>query len=135
MDVSAFFDLFLGYLIGAAPALVFWIAVVIICIVMLKRGGGRAERFLVAGASLEIIGNLLRIPTGAITFWLFHGGYSTTYISTVSLVSGIFVNVISMAGIICLVYAFWVKFKARTLDSIGSLTIPELGRGAHDTIQ
>ncbi|MFC2006293.1 hypothetical protein ACFLVG_05025 [Chloroflexota bacterium] len=124
MEISDFFSLWLGYLIGAAPALVFWIAVIIFIIVMLRRGGGRAERFLLAGASLEITGTLLRIPAGAISPWLFHGGYSTTYISSVTTGCGIFVNVIGMAGIICLIYAFWVKFKTRTSESEGSLSIP-----------
>jgi len=109
MDIS----MFLGGLVGAAPALVFWIAVIAVGIIMLRRSGGRAERFLVAGASLNIVSSLLRIPVTAITLWLFHEGYSTTYINSVASGCGIFLNVISMAGIICLIYAFWVKFKAR----------------------
>ncbi len=112
MEISDFFGLWLGYLISAAPALVFWIAVIVFIIVMLRRGGGKAERFLVAGAGIEITGNLLRIPTGAIVPWLLHKGYSITYISSITTGCGIFLNVISMAGIICLIYAFWVKFKA-----------------------
>jgi len=124
MEISVFFSMCLGYLIGAAPALVFWIAVIIFFIVMLRRGGGRAERFLIAGAGINIIGNLIRIPMGAIAPWLFHEGYSITYISSVTLGSGIFLNVISMAGIICLIYAFWVKFKARTSESKSFLAIP-----------
>ena len=129
MEISDFFSLWLGYLIGGAPTLVFWIVVIIFIIVMLRRGGSRAEHFLLAGASLEITGTLLRIPTGAITPWLFHQGYSTTYISSVTTGCGIFLNVISMAGIICFIYAFWVKFNAGTSESTGSLTIPELERG------
>ena len=124
MDVSVFFSMWLGYLIGAAPALVFWIAVIIFFIVMLRRGGGRAERFLVAGAGINIIGNLLHIPVGAIAPWLFHEGYSLTDIRSVTLGSGIFLNIISMAGIICLIYAFWIKFKTRTSESKCSLAIP-----------
>ena len=124
MEISVFFSMCLGYLIGAAPALVFWIAVIIFIIVMLRSGGGRAERFLVAGASLEITGTLLRIPTGAITPWLLQKGYSITYINSVTTGCDIFLNVISMAGIICFIYAFWVKFKTRTSESIGSLAIP-----------
>ena len=62
MDISDFYNVFLGWLIGAAPALAFWIAVIIFAIIMLRRGGGRAERFLMAGAIIKIIGNLLNIP-------------------------------------------------------------------------
>jgi len=120
MDISMFFNLCLGYLISAAPALVLWIVVIILATITLKRGGGRAERFLVAGASLEITGNLLLIPTGAIAPWLFHEGYSMTYISSVTSGWQIFLNVINMAGIVCLIYAFWVKFKARKAQLVGS---------------
>ncbi|MFC2005248.1 hypothetical protein ACFLUY_03380 [Chloroflexota bacterium] len=123
MDNSMFFSLFLGGLIGAAPALVFWIAIIVVTIIMLRRGGGRAERFLVAGVSLNIVRSLLRIPVTAVSLWLFHEGYDTTYISLVTSGCGIFLNVISMAGIICLVYAFWIKFSSRTLEDTGSLEL------------
>ncbi len=120
MEISDFFGLWLGYLIGAAPSLILWIAVIVFATIMLRRAGGRAERFLVAGAGIEIAGTLLRIPVGAIAPWLFHQGYSITYISTVTTGSGIFLNVISMAGIICFIYAFWVKFKARKAELVES---------------
>lgn len=116
METSIFFSSCLGYLIGAAPALVFWIVIIIFATIMLRRVGGRAERFLVAGVGIEMAGTLLRIPMGAIAPWIFHQGYSTTYISSVSTGYGIFLNVISMAGIICFIYAFWVKFKAKSYN-------------------
>ena len=130
IEISMFF----GGLIGAALALVFWIAVIIFTIVMLRRGGGRAERFLIAGASLKIVSSLLNIPTVAIVPWLVDRGYSVT--DAVSWLSGygIFCDVFGMAGIICLVYAFWVKFKARTFENIDTLKILELERGTHDAV-
>ncbi len=118
------FTEFLVMLAASAPALIFWIAVVVFAAIMLRRGGGRAERFLIAGASLKIIGNLLGIPTVFIVPWLVDKGYSPADAISVSSGCGIFLNVISMAGIICFIYAFWVKFKTRTSESIGSLAIP-----------
>jgi len=111
-----FDNVFLGPLIGVAPSLAFWIAVIVLAAVMLRRGGGRAERFLIAGASLKIISNLLNIPTVAIAPWFVTRGYSMD--NAVSLVEyyGIFLNVVGMAGIICLIYAFYVKFEARNLE-------------------
>ena len=107
---------FLMVLAGSAPALALWIAAVIFAAVMLRRGGGRAERFLIAGAGLKIVGNLLNIPTVAIVPWFVTRGYSMD--NAVSLVEyyGIFLNVVGMAGIICVVYAFYVKFEARNLE-------------------
>lgn len=96
-----------------APALVFWIAVIIFAVIMLRRGGGRAERFMVAGAGIKIVSNLLSVPAVFIVPWLVDGGYSND--SAVFIASGcsIFINVVGMAGIICLIYTFWVKFRER----------------------
>ena len=107
---------FLMVLAGSAPALVLWIAVVIFAAVMLRRDGGRAERFLIAGASLKIISNLLGPASFAILHWLIKEGYSIDYANSVVLGYGIFCKVVGMAGIICLIYAFWIKFKARSLE-------------------
>ena len=107
------FSIFLVSLMASAPALVLWIAVVVFAAVMLRRGGGRAERFLIAGASLKIISNLLILPSFAIRNWLMQEGYSMDYANSVVSGYGIFCKVVGMAGIICLVYAFWVKFRTK----------------------
>ena len=119
MDISKF----LMYLMGEGPALVLWIVVIILAAVMLRRGGGRAERFLVAGAGLKIISNLPIMPTLFITPWLYGEGYSSTYARSVIEVYGIFCKIVGMAGIVCLVYAFWVKFNTR--NSEGTFTLPQ----------
>ncbi|MFC1928349.1 hypothetical protein ACFLXK_01940 [Chloroflexota bacterium] len=99
-----------------APALAFWIVVIVFAAIRLRHDGGRAERFLAAGASLKVVGNLLSIPAVFIVPGLVDMGYSMT--DAISWVSGygIFCKVVGMAGIICLVYAFWVKFKARNFE-------------------
>ncbi len=103
-------------LAGIGPALILWIAVIIFAVIMLRRGGGRAERFLIAGAGIKIISNLLYIPMVFIIPWLIGGGYSKDSAVSIASSYGIFCKVVGMAGIICLVYAFWVKFKARHLS-------------------
>jgi len=112
---------YLMVLVASTPALALWIAVIIYGAVKLHRGGGRAERFLIAGGSIKLIGNLLIIPTVFLAPWLFHQDYSTDYVSTVHTGLTIFRNVISMAGIICLIYAFWVKFNKRNSEPMVSL--------------
>ena len=108
-------------LTGKAPALALWIAVIIFGIVMLRRGGGRAERFLIAGAGVKILGNLLSVPWVVISLWLHQEDYSITYINSITTVINIFFNIVSMAGIICLIYAFWVKFNKRNTEPMVSL--------------
>jgi len=114
------FSMFLAQFINIVPALLLWIAVIVLAAILLRRGGDRAERFLIAGASLKIISNLLGLAAFAILHVLINRGYSMTYANSVVFGYGIFCNVVGMAGIICLVYAFWVKFKVWNVEVEGS---------------
>jgi hypothetical protein len=113
----------LEYLIAAlasAPAMALWIAVIVYGAVKLNSGGGRAERFLIAGGSVKLIGNFLGLANIFFGAWLFHRGYD---ISSISNVVSIARNIVSMAGILCLIYAFWVKFKMKK----DAETVPDAG--------
>jgi hypothetical protein len=109
-------EMLVGSLVGNSPLLVFWIAVLIFGIVLLKRGGGRAERFLIAGAGVKLAAVILGIPLTNITFWLIREGYSVAYRDSVATGYSVFLDILGMAGVICLIYAFWVKFKATESD-------------------
>ena len=114
VSVMEIYSVSLGSLIGVAPSLAVWITVIVLAIFILRRGGGRAERFLIAGASLKLVSNLLTIPTAAIVPLLIEKGATITYATSLALSYDIVRDVVSMAGIICLVWAFWIKFKGRT---------------------
>ena len=102
----------IGGVVSSAPRLVGWIVAVVLAAIMLKRGGGRAECFLVIGASLMLLGSFLDIPTPAISMWLsVTRGMTNVEAASVLSVFSLVRGCISLAGIICLVYAFWVKFK------------------------
>ena len=75
---------------------------------MLKRGGGKAERFLFAGASLMLVRSIVSTLTDFIIMWL-----SDTVTSVGAVIAPVLWSqaLLSLAGTICLVYAFWVKFK------------------------
>ena len=114
----------IGGLISSAPSLVGWIVAVVLAMIMLRRGGGRAERFLLVGASLMLLASILAIPTSALGIWL-HTGRKMTNVQAAFWLSifGLVRGCIGLAGIICLVYAFWIRFKAR---STADLTPKEL---------
>jgi len=107
-----FNSVFIGGLVGVAPNLAGWVVVIILAAILLRRGGARAERFIVAGAGLKLLSNLLNVPAAAIVPWLVQGGATITDASSAAFIYEIVRGVVGMAGIICLVYAFWVKFKA-----------------------
>jgi len=52
-----FDSVFVGGLVGVAPNLAFWIAVIVLASIVLRRGGDRAGRFIIAGASLKLVSN------------------------------------------------------------------------------
>ena len=86
---------------------------IIFGIVMLRRGGGRAERYLIAGAGIKILSNLLSIPRAYISLWFFRKDYSINQFDTFSTGIDIFFIIANTAGILCLIYAFWLKFKKK----------------------
>jgi hypothetical protein len=108
------FSVMLSGLIMAAPYLVAWIVAIIVAVIMLRRGGHRAERFLLAGSCLMLTTSLLSVPIPAIVSWLVEGGASR--VEAASVISGfnLFRGFIGLAGILCLIYAFWIKFKVKS---------------------
>ncbi|MFC2022049.1 hypothetical protein ACFLTR_02390 [Chloroflexota bacterium] len=102
----------IGGIASSAPALAGWITAVVLAVLMLRRGGARAELFLLFGACLMLISSILAIPTSAFGIWL-QTGREMTNVQTVFWLSifGLIKGLCSMAGIICLIYAFWAKFK------------------------
>ena len=110
-----FDNLLLAGLVSVSSALLFWIAALIFGIVMLKRGGGRAEKFLIAGASIKIAGLFLSVMLPLTTIWFFIRTDTLNGIPWEIIFYQTFLSFVSMAGIICLVYAFWVKFKTREI--------------------
>ena len=108
------FSIVLSGLINAAPSLVAWIVAIIVAVIMIRRGGGRAERFLLSGSCLMLVSALLSVPIPAIVPWLVEGGASR--VEAASMISGfnLFRGLIGLAGILCLIFAFWIKFKVKS---------------------
>jgi hypothetical protein len=128
MEFIDYVQVMLSHLLGSLPALLLWIAVIIFGVVR-RQGGGRAERFLIAGGIVGAAAALLSGPATLIPFWL-RAGHPREAVSLASTM-GIVVNVIGVAGIGLLIYAFWLKFHERKTADI---TILELERGPHDAV-
>jgi hypothetical protein len=130
MEFSDYIISLLTQLVGAAPALLLWIAVIVFGTVMLRRGGGRAERFLILGAAVGVVAALSKVTVTWSLIWLTRGGTGpTNTISNVKML-GIGMSIVSAAGIVLLIYAFWLKFK----EWKTTVTTIELERGPHDAV-
>jgi hypothetical protein len=112
MENSEWLELIFPGLMGTAPGLILWIAVLVLSVRLLRRDGGRAERFLIAGAGVCIFGSLFYIPQLFIAPLLFSSGSSME--NFIGLTSGIRIagDIVHSAGLVCFIYAFWIKFNA-----------------------
>ncbi|HUV43398.1 MAG TPA: hypothetical protein VMW13_01075 [Dehalococcoidales bacterium] len=107
MDIAIFY----GGLIGAAPALVFWVAILILAIIMLRRGGRRTEQFLIVACSLKIAATVLGIFSVAISLWRFEAGDPLDTMSLTTKGYRAFVSLVDAAGTLGFLYAFWTRFR------------------------
>jgi hypothetical protein len=114
MSLSDTGSIIINSLIPAAPYLAAWIAAIVFSVIMFRRGGGRAERFLLTGSCLMLASRLLSVPTVLIVPLLVDSGWSTDRALPVLSGVGLFLGLVGLAGIVCLVYAFWVKFEVKS---------------------
>jgi len=111
---------FMNYFASVGPALLFkspiivaWIVGIVLAARMLKKGGGKAERLLLIGCCLMLAETLISPFTQVLILWLIAERTITAQgFGFIMSIARIPLGIISLAGIVCLVYAFWIKFKA-----------------------
>jgi hypothetical protein len=114
--------IFSGFL-GFGIPILFWIGTIIFGSIMLRRGGGRPERFFITGAALNTLGTLLRIPIVYLPFWISSRSTGIDIMRNINFGVGLAVNIISAVGVICLIYAFWLKFNSQKSENPVSVEV------------
>ena len=99
-------------LLRHTPELLGWLVGVILALRMLKRGGGKAEKLFLAGCSLMLVIQLVSPFLSGFAWWLSHEQGMRRALASVLAVS-LPMGVLGLAGFVCLVYAFWLKFWTR----------------------
>jgi hypothetical protein len=107
------FHLIISGLFSNAPTLVIWITALILASVLMKRGGGKPERFLTLGSSLMLVSTFLSIPKEAIVFYLDQSSLSNVTAATIISCIRLFLGLISLTGTIFLFNAIWKKFNEK----------------------
>ena len=99
-------------LLANTPMLVAWLVGIVLAVYMLRRDGGKAEKLLLAGCSLMFVSRIASPFLNALTVWLVaeHGMHR---VSTLGLVVSLPTAILSMAGIVCLILAFWTRWKTK----------------------
>ena len=109
----SYFELAIPHIWTSIPYFVAWIVALTLAVIMFKRRGSRAERFLVIGCAIKLGTALLNPFLAAIPVWLrVSREASNVNIAATWTKISIALACLSLAGIVCLVYAFWTKWKA-----------------------
>jgi len=101
-------------LLFCSPVLVGFIVGIVLATRMLKKGGGKAERLLLIGCCLMLAEMLISPFIHVLIIRLIEERTITAQgIGLTSSIVQIPLGIISLAGIVCLVYAFWMKFRIK----------------------
>jgi hypothetical protein len=103
------FELTWSEVLGAIPGLVAWGIGIVLAIIMVRRGGDKAEKLLLAGCCLMFAVRLISLFLTGLAPWLLEHRISAPEYSFVRSIAAI----PALAGIVCLVIAFWVKFMRK----------------------
>ena len=105
-------------IVGALPTLLnvaAWIVAITFAVRMVRGGGDRAERFLLIGVSLMLVSSVIASIWAALmpglVIELTEAGTNRVTIAIISSIVNLIRGLITLAGIVFLIYAFWRKFK------------------------
>ena len=98
-------------LLISIPVLLAWLVGVVLAVRMLRRGG-KAEKLLLIGCSLMFVAQVVRPFLQGLAIWLV-AEHGMTRASTSGLVVSLPTSILSMAGIVCLIFAFWTRWRTK----------------------
>ena len=100
------------------PDLVAWLTGITLAIIMLRRGGAKAEKLLLIGCGLMLAVSLINPLLTGLVKWLMSGrGMSNiTTAQTMGLVR-LPLAILSIAALVCLIWAFWLKFRLKRREA------------------
>ena len=98
--------------LGNIPMLLAWLVGIVLAVRMLRRGGGKAEKLLLAGCSLMFVAQIVGPFLSGLALWMIQE-QGMSRVSASGLVISLPLGILSMAGIVSLIYAFWTRWKTK----------------------
>jgi hypothetical protein len=95
--------------LGSLAGLLAWGIGLVLAIIMVRRGGAKAEKLLLAGCCLMLAVQLISLFLTGLALWLLEYRISAWEYGLIRSIAA----VPALAGIVCLVIAFWVKFMRK----------------------
>ena len=107
-----YFEIIGSSFLGHTPGLLAWLVGIVFGVRMVRQGGGKAEKLFLTGCSLMFVLQFVSPFLSGLARWLiFEQGMSRALASGLAI--SLPMGVLGLAGIICLVYAFWLRFWTR----------------------
>lgn len=98
------------------PWLLAWLVGIILAVHMIRRGGGKAEKLLLIGCSLTFFSNIIHPFLQGLAPWLVVKDIANS-VGMAGLVLSLPVIIMNMAGIVCLVVAFWIRWRTTSITT------------------
>jgi ABC-type Fe3+-siderophore transport system permease subunit len=106
-------------LLNAVPDIIAWTFGIVLAVIMLRRDGLKPEKLLLAGCCLMLAVTVLSpIVRELVMDWVRGNNASYLTVGQTMSYTQIPLAVLSLAGIICLVIAFWIKFRVKKQGEI-----------------
>ncbi len=107
-----YLDAVVPALLGNIPILLAWLVGIVLAVRMLRRGG-KAEKLLLSGCSLMFVAQIVRPFLTRLALWLVYE-HGMTRASASGLAFSLPISILSMTGIVCLILAFWFRWRTKT---------------------
>ena len=93
------------------PELIGWGIGIVLGVIMVRRGGARAEKLFLAGCSLMFAVDLINpFIRELIRWWALEQDMSNLLTAQSMGFASLPMVILSLAGLVCLVWAFWTRF-------------------------
>jgi hypothetical protein len=98
-------------LLRNTPELVAWAVGIVLAVIMVRRGGGKVEKLLLAGCSLMFVAKLASPFLHELVYNLASQQDMSNLAKAQTMGwATLPLSILSLAGLVCLVWAFWVRF-------------------------
>ena len=102
-------------IINAVPDIIAWTAGIVLAVIMIRRGGLKPEKLLLTGCSLLLLKSILSpVIRELVMNWSRGDGLSYVLVAWYNTIPQLLLN---LAGFICLVIAFWIKFRVKKQET------------------
>ncbi|MFC1847376.1 hypothetical protein ACFLW5_00990 [Chloroflexota bacterium] len=105
-------------LLRNTPELVAWLVGIVLAVLMVRRGGARAEKLLLTGCSFMFASKLASpFLSEFITRLMSEKEMSNIATAQTMGLARLLLAILGIAGFVCLVWAFWTRFRKVRMEA------------------